>query len=304
MGKVLVTGATGFIGRRLVDALLDDGEEVRAMSRRPAAQTGLPRDLRLELIQGDVQDPASLTRARHGVDALYYLVHSMEGGVGEEEAFIELDRLGARHMARAAADAGVSQIIYLSALEPPEDISAHLRSRLEVEAELRATGVPVTVLRAGFIIGPESAGFRMLRGIAGRLKVIMLHPDMHHRTQPAFIDDVITALVATRQLAPTTLNQTYDLGSREIVEYADMIRDFCRLSGRHVRFEEVPWVPRRMASIYIAAISDLPYGLVLSLSHGLATDLFVEHTALYDLCPKLQRTHPTEAMRRALMGDA
>lgn len=297
--KVLLTGATGFIGRRLLDSLLTHGARVRAVSRRPPHKTGLPQDLHLEVVQGDVLNPADLDRLLAGVSVAYYLIHSMEGGVEQVGDFVEKDRDAALAFGRAAARAGCSRIVYLSGLEPSEFVSAHLKSRNDVEGYLACGGVPVTTLRAGFIIGPGSAGFQMLQGIVGQLKTLMVNPDMYHKTQPAFIDDVVQALTLCLEQPAYTRGATFDLGAKEAVSYLDMIKAFCKHKGRPMRFIDVPWVPRELASAYICAVSDLPYALVMSLSEGLRTDLLATNRELYTLFPQLGCTSMDEAMRRS-----
>lgn len=297
--KVLLTGATGFIGRRLLDSLLHSGCRVRAVSRRPPHKTGLPASLDLEVVQGDVLNPSDLDRLLDGVSVAYYLIHSMEGGVEQVGDFVEKDRDAALAFGRAAARAGCSRIVYLSGLEPREPVSKHLQSRNDVEGYLACGGVQVTTLRAGFIIGPGSAGFQMLQGIVGQLKTLMVNPDMYHKTQPAFIDDVVQALTLCLQQPAHTRGATFDLGAAEVVSYLEMIKAFCKHKGRAMRFVDVPWVPRELASAYISAVSDLPYALVMSLSEGLRTDLLARNRELYTLFPQLGCTSMDEAMRRS-----
>lgn len=300
MGRdVLLTGATGFIGRRVLPRLLEAGHRVRAVSRRPPHRVNLPAHPNLEVVQGDALSERDLPAILEGMEAAFYLIHSMEGGVGDEERFVERDRQAALNFSRAAREAGLDQIIYLSGLEPTEEISKHLRSRNDVERYLGQHGVPVTVLRAGFIIGPESAGFQMLNGIVGNMRSIMISSDLHHRTQPAFVGDIVEALARCLEHPARTRGQLYEVGSREVVEYFDIIRDFCACAGKEVEFLEVPWVPTRVAATYISAVSGLPYALIAALADGLRVDLYVTNEALYEAFPDLPRTPPAEAMRRA-----
>ncbi len=296
---VLLTGATGFIGRRLLDRLLEAGHRVRAVSRRPASALDLPEHPALEVVQGDALKASDLGRILEGVDAAFYLIHSMEGGVGDEEAFIERDRQAALNFSSAARAAGLDQIIYLSGLEPTEEISKHLRSRNDVERYLATDGVPVTVLRAGFIIGPESAGFQMLRGIVSQMKVMMISAELEHRTQPAYAGDVIEALALSLEHPERTLGECFEVGSAEVVSYFDIIRDFCACAGREISFMKVPWIPHELAATYISASSGLPYALITALAQGLNIDLLITNEALYERFPELGRTPPAEAMRRA-----
>lgn len=297
--RVVLTGATGFIGRRLLARLLDAGHFVRAVSRRPRHELDLPEHERLEVVQGNALDPEDLPRILEDMEAAFYLIHSMEGGVGDERAFVERDKQAALNFSRAARDAGIEQIIYLSGLEPEVEISEHLRSRNDVEAYLGEHGVPVTVIRAGFIIGPGSAGFKMLRGITGQMNVLMISEELHHKTQPACASDVIEALATCLEHPERSRGQLYEVGSAEVVEYFDIIREFCAAGGREIEFVEVPWVPHAVAATYIAAVSELPYALVAALAEGLAIDLLITNEALYETFPHIQRTAPARAMEMA-----
>ena len=192
--KILLTGATGFIGGRLMTALVEAGHEVRAVSRRPPERTGLLGREGVEVVQGDVTEADALPDLLSGCALAFYMVHSMEGGPGDEDDFVERDRQAARAFGRAAREVGLERIVYLSGLEPDEFVSKHLASRNEVERELARGRVPLTVLRAGFIIGSGSAGFEMLEGVIGSMSHMLIPPDMHHVTQPTYVDDVIAAL--------------------------------------------------------------------------------------------------------------
>lgn len=297
--KVLLTGATGFIGRRLLVRLLEAGHHVRAVSRRPASKLGLPDHPALEIVQGDALCASDLGRILEGMDAAFYLIHSMEGGVEDQDAFIDRDRQAALNFSNAADAAGLDQIIYLSGLKPDQEISKHLRSRNDVEEYLAADGVPVTILRAGFIIGPESAGFQMLRGIVSQMKVMMISEELKHCTQPAFAQDVIEGLALCLEHPERTRGECFEVGSEQVVSYFDIIRDFCVCAGRDVTFLEVPWVPHALAATYIAASSGLPYALIAALAQGLNIDLLITNQGLYERFPELARTAPAEAMRQA-----
>ena len=157
----------------------------------------------------------------------------------------------------------------------------------------------MTVLRAGFIIGPESAGFQMLRGITGQMTKMMITRDLHHSTQPAFVDDVVEALALLADHSDRVRGEVFEIGSEEVVEYFDIIRLFCEFGGREMTFLEVPWVPEWLAFAYISTVSELPYALVAALAKGLRIDLFVTNMALYEAFPSLKRTSPREAMELA-----
>ena len=297
--QILLSGATGFIGRNLLPGLLEAGHRVRATSRRAPSQIDfIPHD-NLELAQVDLLDGDSVEGAFGGVDTAFYLVHSMEGSVGHEKEFVDRDKQAARNFARCAAAAGVGQIVYVSGLKPPGEASAHLESRREVERILAEGDVPLTVIRAGFIIGDGSAGCTMLDALTRTMDTLMVIPDFHNVTQPAFIDDVVAALMCCLTHHEQTAGQTFEIGSREKVRYCDLIRMYADFAGRDLELVEVPWAPRSLGSAWISAISELPYGLIQALSEGLSTDLCIGDESLYEICD-VPRTPPKEAVRRAI----
>ena len=298
--RVLLTGATGFIGSRLLAKLLEHPEdfgEIRALSRQEPSQLELPASPGVVAVQGDIVKGEGLEEALAGVDVAYYLIHSMEGGLGEEKDFVERDKQGALNFSAAAAKAGVKQIVYVSGIKPKEFVSDHLKSRNDVEAYLGHDGVPVTVLRAGFIVGPESAGFKMMRGLTADMKTMVMPEYMHHRTQPAYVGDVVQALLeVAKDEGGVGVGKVYEVGSKEVVSYLDIVQSFCTCGGREVNFLEVPWVPQNIASLYISKVSGLSYALVSALAEGLKVDLFVENEQLYTDFPDLPRTPPHRAM--------
>jgi uncharacterized protein YbjT (DUF2867 family) len=305
--QVLVSGATGFIGRNLLPKLLEAGHRVRATSRRPARRLGLFGDQQvaddsLTFVQADLLDRASLDGVFDGVDTAFYLVHSMGGSAGHEREFIERDKTAARHFGRCAAEAGVAQIVYVSGLKPPGHASAHLESRREVERILSASHVPLTVVRAGFIIGHGSAGCIMLDALTRTMNTLMVIPEFDNCTQPAYIDDVVCALMCCIAHRQATVGQVFEIGSKERISYRELIELYARYSGRSLEYLEVPWAPRSIGSAWISVISDLPYGLIQALSEGLSTDLFVEDERLYALCD-VPRTSPHEAVRRTVRSS-
>ncbi len=182
MTRILVTGATGFIGRRLVPALIEQGHEVRAMTRHPESYDG-PGDP----VAGDVHDAASLAEPLQGVDVAYYLVHSLD-----DADFERKDAEAARNFAAVAADAGVKQIVYMGGLGDDGDLSAHLRSRREVEGLLGSTGIPVTVLRAAIVVGHGGISWELTRQLVKNLPAMVVPKWASTRTQPIAIDDVVT----------------------------------------------------------------------------------------------------------------
>jgi uncharacterized protein YbjT (DUF2867 family) len=296
---VLLTGATGFLGGFLLESLLERGYRVRATSRRPPHLVDLPDHPNLEIVRADMLRRSDLKTLFRGVDAAFYLVHSMDGGVGEAEEFVEKDREAARNFAEYAERADVGQIVYVSGLKPDKPISKHLSSRNEVERVLAESTVPLTVLRAGFIIGPGSAGYQMLTAVLSELSVMMTIPEFSSETNPAYVGDVVDALICCIEHLDETAGETFEIGSRETVTYREIMEFFAEYMGVDVEFVDVPWAPRAFGAAYISSISNLPYGLVRALSDGLEVDLYVTDERLYDVC-RLPRTSPREAVRKSL----
>ncbi|MEM8964300.1 MAG: SDR family NAD(P)-dependent oxidoreductase, partial [Acidobacteriota bacterium] len=214
---VFVTGATGYIGGRLVPRLLEAGWRVRCVARAPEKLQARvwAADERVEVVSGDVENTAELTARMRGCSVAYYLVHSMISSA----AFRDHDRELAVSFARAAADAGVERVVYLGGLgETGPDLSEHLASRREVEGYLRSTGVPVTVLRAAIIIGSGSASFEILRYITERLPVMITPRWVRTECQPIAVRNVLTYLVACLEVEET-VDATLDIGGPDALTY-------------------------------------------------------------------------------------
>lgn len=233
--RCLVTGATGYIGGRLVPELLDAGYRVRCLARSPDKLRDHPWAEQAEVVRGDVTDAASVRRALEGVDVAYYLVHAL--GTGKD--FEETDRRAARTFADQARAAGVRRIVYLGGLTPagvPErELSPHLRSRAEVGRILLDSGVSTTVLRAAVIIGSGSASFEMLRYLTERLPVMVTPAWVNTRIQPVAVRDVLRALVGSARM-PEDVNRTFDIGGPDVLTYREMM----------VRYAAVAGLPRRV----------------------------------------------------------
>ncbi len=214
MVTVLVTGATGFIGRRLVPALLDAGHDVRAMTRRPESYDGPG-----EPVGADVSDRASLDEALRDVDVAIYLVHSLD-----DPDFERKDAEAARTFSAAAAAAGVKQIVYMGGLgDDDQDLSAHLRSRREVEGLLGGDGVPVTVLRAAIVVGHGGISWEITRQLVKNLPAMVVPKWVGTRTQPISIDDVVRYLAGVVD-HPDALGRVFEIGGPEQLTYREMMQ--------------------------------------------------------------------------------
>jgi len=247
---ILLTGATGYVGGRLLHVFEAAGRPVRCVARRPD-------DLRArvapttEVVRGDVLDRASLDAAMPGVATAYYLVHSMARG----ERFEAADREAARHFGRAAAAAGVRRIVYLGGLgDPDEHLSAHLRSRHETGAVLRAAGVPVVEFRASIVIGGGSLSFEMVRALVERLPVMITPRWVDVRAQPIAVGDVLAYLAAALDL-PDDESRIYEIGGPDVVSYGDLMREYARQRGLTRLMIPVPVLTPRLSSLWLGLVT-------------------------------------------------
>ena len=297
---VLVTGATGYVGGRLIPALLDAGYRVRAMGRsmdklgcRPWAHHP-----DVELVVGDVLDPDSLRQAAEGCEAAYYLVHSM---IAQKDKFVEADRRAARNMVAAAEGAGLKRMIYLGGLAEAGDgvLSKHLQSRIEVADILQSGPVPTTDLRAPMILGSGSASFEILRYLVERLPVMITPRWVRSINQPIAIRDVIAYLVGC--LAhEETVGETFDIGGPEVITYRDLLDIYAREAGLRKRLIiPVPVLTPTLSAYWIHLISPVPTSIALPLTEGLTSDAVCTENRIRDIMPrKLLNCH--EAIRLAL----
>jgi len=289
--RVLVTGATGFVGRRLVPALLDAGHEVTALVR-DAGRYDPPPGVRV--VVGDLLDPGSFDAALD-VEAAYYLVHSMTA----RDDFADRDRRAAENFAHAASTAGVERVLYLGGLGEEQDrLSAHLRSRREVERVLETGDYALTTLRAAIIVGSRSTGFEMVVQLASRLPVMVTPRWVRTPCQPVAIDDAIIYLVGVLDV-PETAGETYDIGGPEVLTYAEMLRR----TGRHLGHEPiiltVPVLTPRLSAYWVGLMTDVPWSVARPLIEGLKNPVVVRDDRLARVVP-VERTSFDEAVRHAL----
>lgn len=297
---ILVTGATGYVGGRLIPALLDGGYRLRAMGRsidklkcRPWAGHA-----RMEVVAGDVLDLESLKAAASGCDAAYYLVHSM---IAEKGKFAEADRQAARNMVEAAHGAGLTRMIYLGGLAEAKDgvLSKHLQSRIEVADILQAGPVPTTDLRAPMILGSGSASFEILRYLVERLPAMITPRWVQSLNQPIAIRDVIAYLVGCLA-KDDTIGATYDIGGPDILTYRDLLDIYAEEAGLRKRFIiPVPVLTPTLSAYWIRFISPVPTSIGLPLTEGLTSDAVCTENRIQDIIP-LKLLSCREAIRLAL----
>jgi len=276
----LVFGASGYIGTHLVPALREAGRRVRATARNlevleARAWPGV------ECVAADALTPATLARALEGVDTAYYLVHSMAAGRG----FGALDREAATNFGEAAARAGVRRIVYLGGLLPRRPRSEHLRSRAETGDVLRASGVPVTELRAGMIIGPGSAAYEVIRDLVNHLPVMITPSWVRSRSTPIALDDLLEYLLAVGELDEAG-GRTFDVAGPDTVTYEEIMRCYGRQQGRQPRILPVPWLSPKLSSYWLRLVTSVPVGVARALVEGLEHDLVADDAEIRRLVPR------------------
>lgn len=293
-GVALVTGASGFIGRALVPALLARGFEVVATSRhsRPPSDGVTWRTC-------DLLDPSSLPAAFEGARVAYYLVHSMGGG---HSNFRDLERQTAEAFVASAAKAGVERIVYLGGPAPPGPPSEHLRSRLEVGEILRAGPVPVAELRASMVIGHGSASWQIVRDLAVRLPVMVLPKWLASRTRPIALQDVVEALVSAADL-PLTHSEWFDLPGPEVMNGQQILERIAALRGRRFLALKVPFLSPQLSALWLRLVTRTDFGLARELVLGLQQDLLPKDERFWSLIHHPQLVSFDSAARRALASE-
>ena len=291
--RTLVTGATGFVGARLIPRLLAADHEVRALVRDRERYQAPPG---ADVYEGDVLKPGSFETSLQDVDVAYYLIHSMRAG----SDFEERDRLAARRFAEAASDAGVDRVIYLGGLgEAGDQLSQHLRSRREVEFILGEGSYELTTLRAAIIVGAGSAGFEIVRQLVSKLPVMVTPRWVQNECQPIAIEDVLTYLVGVAE-TPATAGETYEIGGPDVLTYAEMLRRTAVAMGRRPpKILSVPVLTPRLSAYWVGLMTDADWRVARPLIDGLRTPVVVTDDSI--------TTHITtdltpfdEAVRRAL----
>jgi uncharacterized protein YbjT (DUF2867 family) len=288
-GPLLVAGGTGFVGRRLVRALVDDGHDVRVMTRAPDRYRGPGK-----AVHGDVADPRSLAGAVEGCAAAYYLVHSLDSADFEQR-----DAAAARAFGEAAATAGVEQIVYLGGLGDDGDaLSAHLRSRREVEALLGEAGVPVTVLRAGIVVGHGGISWEITRQLVEHLPAMVTPRWVRTRTQPIAVDDVVRYLVGVLG-NPDAIGRVFEVGGPDVLEYREMLTRVAALEGRRLPIVPVPLLSPGLSSRWLAFVTDVDTRAGRNLVDSMVNEVVVRDPSIREVVP-FPLTGYDDAVRQAL----
>jgi len=264
----LVTGATGYIGGRLVPELLAAGMRVRVLARHPERLRDTPWFDEVEIVRGDATSEADDRRALAGVDVAYFLLHSLDTGPGFARAETQM----ASTFGAAAAAEAVGRIVYLGGIIPPEPLeklSEHLRSRAEVGRILRDSGVPTAELRAAVILGSGSASFEMLRYLTERLPAMVTPKWVKNRIQPIAIRDVLRYLVGAADL-PADVNRSFDIGGPEVLTYLQMMKRYARVAGLKDRLiVPVPVLSPTLSSLWVGLVTPVPAGIARPLVESL-----------------------------------
>ena len=289
---VLVTGANGFIGRLLTQALLAEDVQIRCLVRKAATPTANA----IEIAQGDLLEPATLPSVMAGVDTAYYLVHAMAGG---RAGFERRDHDAAKNFVRAAEKAGVRRVIYLGGLgETGDDLSEHLKSRLEVAKILRTGKFATTFLRAAIIIGAGGASFEMVKELVERLPAMITPRWVTTLCQPIAVEDVISYLVGCLK-DERTAGGTFDIGGPDVITYKEMMERFGRIRGRNLHILPVPVLTPRLSSYWVGFNTPVAPSDSMPLIEGLKNEVVCREHAIRSLIP-LQLTSYDDAVRRSL----
>ena len=288
--RVLVTGATGYIGGRLVPKLLEAGYEVRVLVRTPLKLRDVPWADQVEIMQGDLGDLASVAAACEGVEVLYYLVHSM-GAAGD---FEKTEHLAAENVAKAAAAAHVSRIVYLGGLHPDtESLSPHLRSRMEVGRILMDSGVPTVAFQAGVVIGSGSTSFEMIRHLTDVLPYMPAPKWVRNKIQPIAVRDVLYYLQAAADL-PAGVNRTFDIGGPDVLRYGQMMNGYAVEAGLRQRaIAALPVLTPWLASQWVNLVTPIPRNLAIPIIASLQYDCVVHENDIDNYIPQ-----PPEGLTR------
>ena len=290
--RILVSGASGFIGRRLVRRLLlsrgSTNWSIRCMTRNANSLSDYFPDDRgnLEFVQADVQDYPELVKALTGADIAFYLIHSMEGSSKEWKKFAERDRNAAENFAKAVNEAGVSRVIYLGGLTyaPVQELSKHMRSRMEVGEILKKSNAAVTIFRAAVILGQGGGSFQMLQYLVERLPLMVCPKWVLTKCQPIAIDDVVEYLVRSIETNETK-SKTFDIGGPEILTYLDMMVQYGKTLKKSIKIIIIPYLTPRLSSYWIDLITPVKASLARPLIDSLRHEAIVKDNSISDIIP-------------------
>ena len=292
--RILLTGATGYVGGRLLLALLARGESVRCFARRPEA---IPPRPGVEIVAGDALDRTAVRRALEGVDVAYYLIHAM----GSHEGFEQLDRRAALIFADAARDAGVGRIVYLGGLGEGSHLSAHLSSRQEVGQVLASTSIATIEFRASIVIGSGSLSFELVRSLTERLPVMITPRWVRTRAQPIAIEDVIAYLMAALDLEPAG-HEVFEIGGADTATYGELMGEYARQRGLRRLLIPVPFLTPRLSSLWLGLVTPVYARVGRKLIESLPNETVVRDSSALERFRIRPRGY-REAIARALVNE-
>jgi uncharacterized protein YbjT (DUF2867 family) len=294
--RILLTGATGYIGKRLLPALLDAGHHVVALVRRPTHWDILPRHKdQLTVFQADLLQPASLSNMPQELDAAYYLVHSMADST---KHFPEMEQTCITHFMQALGRTQVRQLIYLSGISNDKNLSTHLNSRKEVEQIIRDGSIPYTILKAGIIIGSGSASFEVIRDLVEKLPFMIAPKWVKNKTHPIAISDVLFYLQAVLN-SPKALNQEFEIGGADQLTYEQMLKSYAKIRGMRRFILRVPVLTPRLSSYWLYFVTSTNFSLAYSLVDSLRNETICKDNRIRELFPHNCYSYE-EAVRHAL----
>ena len=293
---ILVTGATGYVGGRLVPRLLDAGYRVRVLVRDPARLHGRSWLSKVEVVTGDALTEGTLTEAMKGVHVAYYLIHGKQGG----KVNADRDLTVARNFAEAADEAGIEQIIYLGELvDPIADLSLYLRSRHETGYILRSSSVPVTEFRAGMIVGSGSVLFEMVRYLGEREPLLLCPAWFFSQAQPIAIRDILSYLIDALE-TPESEGRLIEIGGPTRLTYAEMLLEYAKERGLKRYLVRLPFNAPRLSAYWVHMVTPIHWRLVLPLIEGLRASLIVRNETAKKLFPQIKPIDFQTAVRLAL----
>lgn len=294
--QILVTGATGYIGRQLAVRLLAEGFSVRLMARNIDNLKRVFNNTAAGIVKADAMDELSLRAALQDISTAYYLIHSMASG----SDFIQRDYTAAANFARAAKDAGVERIIYLGGLGDPDSaLSAHLQSRHEVGRILAQTGVPVTEFRAAVIVGAGSLSFEMIRYLTERIPIMICPRWVFTRIQPIAIEDVLAYLTGALD-NPHSIGRVIEIGGSEVLQYADLMRIYAQQRGLRRWIVRVPVLTPKLSSYWVHLVTPIPSSIAIPLIQGLKNEVIVNQPDAATFFPDIAVSDYRSAVQSAL----
>ena len=291
--SILVTGATGFIGKKLLTKLSDSGYKVKAMSR-----SKYPDTENIQYVKADALDAESLSNATNGIETAFYLLHSMEGSKKEWGKFASREKQQAENFLKAATDAGVKRIIYLGGLvDEDTDLSEHMKSRQTVGKILASGNIPVTELRASVIVGAEGGSFAMLRYLVERLPLMVCPRWVKSTTQPIAVENVVDYLVGAMK-NPSTAGKIFEIGGPDKMTYEQMMRLYSSIINRNLNIIQIPFLTPRLSSYWIDLVTPVKASLARPLVDSLVHDSYVKDKSVEEFVP-VNLKHMTEAIKEA-----